>query len=133
MPLNRRKLFIQRCRKAWIHLILNNRQVMLLINHYGCHIELFKAKYEKYFYWKKCQESKLHADYVTYKKYQNRAVAKIRKAKKSFEKKLSDNIKSDPKSFMLMCVVRVKLKLKLNHLEFSQTGRWMKKNKCAKF
>ena len=31
---------------------------------------------------KKFQASKLHADYVTYKKYQNRAVAEIRKAKK---------------------------------------------------
>ena len=38
----------------------------------------FKAKNKKYFYWKKFQETKLHADYVTYKKYQNRAVAKIR-------------------------------------------------------
>ena len=47
----------------------------------------------------KYQESKLHADYVTYKKYQNRALAEIRKATKSFEKKLSVNIKSDPKSF----------------------------------
>ena len=28
----------------------------------------FKAKNKKYFYWKKIQESKLHADYVTYKK-----------------------------------------------------------------
>ena len=42
----------------------------------------FKAKNKKYFYWKKLQESKLHADYVTYKKYKNRAVAEIRKAKK---------------------------------------------------
>ena len=47
------------------------------------------------------QESKLHADYVTYKKYQNTAVAEIRKAKKSFEKKLSVNIKSDPRVLCL--------------------------------
>ena len=40
----------------------------------------------------------LHSDYVRYKKYQNRAMAEIRKAKKSFQKKLSVNIKSDPKS-----------------------------------
>ena len=26
----------------------------------------FKSKNKKYFYWKKFQESKLHADYVTY-------------------------------------------------------------------
>ena len=59
----------------------------------------FKAKNKKYFYWEKFQKSKSHADYVPYKKYQNRAVTEIRKAKKSFEKKLSLNIKSDPKSF----------------------------------
>ena len=47
----------------------------------------------------KFQESKLHADYVTYEKYRNRAVAEICKAKKSFEKKLSVNIKSDAMSF----------------------------------
>ena len=58
----------------------------------------FNTKNKKYSYWKKIQESKLHADYVTYKKYQNIAVTETRKAKKSFEKKLSDNIKSDPKS-----------------------------------
>ena len=31
--------------------------------------------------------------------YQNRAVAEIRKAKKSIEKKLSENIKSDSKNY----------------------------------
>ena len=46
----------------------------------------FKAKNKKYFYRKKFQESKLHADYVTYKKYQNRAVAEIRKAKNHLRK-----------------------------------------------
>ena len=50
----------------------------------------FKAKYKKYLYWKTFKESKLHADYETYKQYQNRAVAEIHKAKKSFEKKLAD-------------------------------------------
>ena len=33
----------------------------------------FKAKNKKYFYWKKFHESKLHADYETYKKNQNKA------------------------------------------------------------
>ena len=42
------------------------------------------AKNKKYFYWKKFKESKLHADHVTYKKYQNKALAEIRKAKKSY-------------------------------------------------
>ena len=51
----------------------------------GCHKELLRLKIRKN--WKTFQESKLHADYVTYKKYHNRAVAEIRKAKKSFEKK----------------------------------------------
>ena len=47
----------------------------------------FKAKNKKYLYWKIIQESKIHADYVTYKKYQNRAVAEIRKAKKNHLRK----------------------------------------------
>ena len=60
----------------------------------------------------KIQERKLHADYVTYKKYQNRAVAEISKAKNSLEKKLSVNIKSDPKSFY--AYMRSKSKTKTN-------------------
>ena len=44
----------------------------------------FKAKNKKYLYLKKFEESKLHADYATYKTYQNRVVAEISKAKESF-------------------------------------------------
>ena len=46
----------------------------------------FNAKNKKYFYWNKFQESKLHAYYVTYNKYQNRAVTEIRKAKNHLRK-----------------------------------------------
>ena len=35
------------------------------------------AKNKKYFYWKKFKESKLHADFITYKKYKNGAMAEI--------------------------------------------------------
>ena len=76
----------------------------------------FKEKNKKYFYWKQFQESKLHAHYVTYKKYQNRAVAEIRKAKKSFEKQLSVNIKSDPKSFYAYVRSKSKTKTKVGPL-----------------
>ena len=68
----------------------------------------------------KIQESKLHADYVTYKTYQNRAVAEIRKAKKSFEKKLSMNIKNYPKSFYAYVHSKSKTKTKVGPLIDSQ-------------
>ena len=64
----------------------------------------------------KIQESKLHADYVTYKKYQKRAVAEIRKSTKFFEKKLSVNIKSDPKSFYAYVRSKSKTKTKVGPL-----------------
>ena len=80
----------------------------------------FKAKNKKYFYWEKFWESKLHADYVTYKKYHNRAVAEIRKAKKSFRKKLSVNIKSDAKSFYAYVRSKSKTKTKVGPLIDSQ-------------
>ena len=80
----------------------------------------FKAKSKKYFYWKKFQESKLHAHYETYKKYENRAVAEIRKAKKSFEKKPSVNIKSNPKSFYAYVRSKSKTKTKVGPLIDSQ-------------
>ena len=75
----------------------------------------FKAKNKKNFYWK-IQESKVHADYVTYKKYQNKAVAEIREAKKSIDKKLSENIKSDPKSFFAYMHSKSKTKIKVGPL-----------------
>ena len=68
----------------------------------------------------KYKESKLHVDYVTYKKYQNRAVADIRKAKKSFEKKLSVNIKSDPKNSIAYVRSKSKTKTKVGPLIDSQ-------------
>ena len=77
----------------------------MIAENMNCNVEThraFKAKNKKYFYWKKIPESKLHADYVTYKKNQNRAVAEIRKAKKSFEKKLSVNKKFVSKE--LLCL-----------------------------
>ena len=46
-----------------------------------------KVKNKRYFNWNKIQESKLYADYVTYTKYQNRAVAEIRKIKKIISEK----------------------------------------------
>ena len=61
-----------------------------------------------------------YADYVTYKKYQNRAVAEIRKATKSFEKKLSVNIKSDPMSFYAYVRSKSKTKTKVGPLIDSQ-------------
>ena len=50
-------------------------------------------------YWKKFQVSKLNEDNIIYKKHQNKGIKEIQKAKTSFERKLSLNIKSDPKSF----------------------------------
>ena len=52
--------------------------------------------------------------------YQNRAVAEIRKTKKSFEKKLSVNINSDPKSFYAYVRSKSKTKTKVGPLIDSQ-------------
>ena len=65
---------------------------------------------------KKFPESKLHVDYITYKKHQNRAVAEIHKAKILSEKKLSEHIKSDPKSFYAYVCSKSKTKTKVGLL-----------------
>jgi ribonucleases P/MRP protein subunit RPP40 len=49
--------------------------------------------------WKKYQESKAYNDWVEYKIALNKTTCEYKKAKKNFEKKLSMNIKTDPKSF----------------------------------
>ena len=67
-------------------------------------------------YWKKFQNTKLYEDYVVYKKHLNLATKEIRKAKKSFEKKLSENIKNDPKSFYAYVRSKSKSKPKVGPL-----------------
>ena len=55
-----------------------------------------------------------------YQNYKKRTVAEIRKAKKSFEKKLSVNIKRDPKSFYAYVRSKSKTNTKVGPLIDSQ-------------
>ena len=49
--------------------------------------------------WSKYKESKTYNDWIEYKRVSNKAVKEYRKAKRKFEKKLVNNIKTNPKSF----------------------------------
>ena len=49
--------------------------------------------------WPRYRKSREYNDLVEYKRVANRATSEYKKAKLSFEKKLAQNIKSDPKSF----------------------------------
>ena len=57
MPMNCGKFLNQRCKKVWINLFLNNWQVMLLINHYECHIALLRLKIRNISIRKKCKKA----------------------------------------------------------------------------
>ena len=72
--------------------------------------QAFNARTKKYQLWKKYQQSKNYENYVEYKSALNKATREIRKAKRNFEKKLADNIKSDSKSFY--AYTRSKMKTK---------------------
>ena len=60
--------------------------------------------------WRKYRSTKNEEDYYNYKKAHNCGTKEIRLAKKNFEKKLADNIKTDPKS--LYSYTRSKMKTK---------------------
>ena len=57
-----------------------------------------QAKNKKIYVLEKIQLSKLNEDYIICKQHQNKAITEIRRAKRSFERNLSLNIKGDPKS-----------------------------------
>ena len=69
MPLNRGKFLNQKCKKEGIDKFIPKQSAGYVTNKLLCMTHRsFKVKNKKYFSWKKFQKSKLHADYVTYKK-----------------------------------------------------------------
>ena len=58
-----------------------------------------KTRQKKYHLWKKYQETRDYHMYQSYKRERNKATKALRKAKKRYEKKLSEKIKEDPKSY----------------------------------
>ena len=69
-----------------------------------------RARRKKYHLWKKYQETKEYHIYTSYKRQMNKATKELRKAKRRFEKKLSQKIKDDPKTYY--AYVRSKTKTK---------------------
>ena len=49
--------------------------------------------------WKRYRETREYHLYEAYKRQRNKAQNEVKKAKRYFEKKLAENIKTDPKSF----------------------------------
>ena len=60
--------------------------------------------------WYRYRQSKTYNDLVEYKRAQNKAVREYRNAKKLFEKRLTKNIKNNPKSFYSYCRSKMKTK-----------------------
>lgn len=58
--------------------------------------------------WKRFKEFPTLLNEAKFNKCRNKITSEIRKAKREFEAKLADNIKVDPKSFMLMFVIEAK-------------------------
>ena len=57
------------------------------------------ARRKKYHMWKRYRETREYHLYEAYKRQRNKAQNEVKKAKRYFEKKLAENIKTDPKSF----------------------------------
>jgi ribonuclease P/MRP protein subunit RPP40 len=75
-----------------------------------------KARRCKYKHWRRYRESQLDSDYVDYKRASNKATKAIRTAKKDFELKLAQNIKTDTKSFYAYARSKYKTKDKVGPL-----------------
>ena len=57
------------------------------------------ARMKKYHMWKRYRETREYHLYEAYKHQRNKAQNEVKKTKQYFEKKLAENIKTDPKSF----------------------------------
>ncbi len=49
--------------------------------------------------WRKYKDTGLHGDWLIYQEERNKATKEIRDSRRSYEKKLADNIKKNPKAF----------------------------------
>jgi hypothetical protein len=58
-----------------------------------------RACRRKYSFWRRYRLTRDYDDYVAYKRVVNEATSEVRRAKRSFEKKLAENIRKDSKSF----------------------------------
>ena len=76
-----------------------------------------KAVKRKYNSWKKYTRTSQNTDYEEYKQCRNQATKEIRRARKNFEKKLSENLKEDTKSFWGYTNSGVKVKIPVGELE----------------
>ena len=92
--------------------------------------EVNKARRKKYQLWKKYQETKDYNIYVRYKKQLNFTTREIRNAKKSFEKKVAENIKLDPKSYHSYVKSKTKTKDRIGPL-VDETGSVVTSDKEA--
>ena len=90
-----------------------------------------KAIKNKYHLWKKFSESSNYQDYVEYKKALNKATNEIRKAKRNFEVKLAENIKSDNKSFHAYTRSKLKTKDKVGPLKDDNGNTITDDKECA--
>ena len=76
-----------------------------------------RACKKKYRLWRRFQRSKSYGDYLAYKSALKRANKEVRRAKRKFEKKIADNIKSDSKSFYNYVRKKSKVKDKVGPLQ----------------
>ena len=81
---------------------------------------MIAARKRKSRLWRKYRENRETADYERYIEHRNHTTRITRKAKQDFEKKLADNIKTDPKSFYSYVKSKSKTKERMGPLVDSE-------------
>src|ERR1051325_4277589 len=66
--------------------------------------------------WERFERSPIYVTHSKYKSFRNKANKVIKKAKRNFEKKLADKIKTDPKSFYAYIKSKYKTKVSIGPL-----------------
>ena len=74
------------------------------------------------------KQSKLYQDYIVYKRARNKAINEVRKAKKSYERKLAKNIQRNPKAFYKYARSKMSVKDKVGPLT-DENGETVKDDK----
>jgi hypothetical protein len=90
------------------------------------HVQNYKSKM-----WIRYRKSRTYDDLVEYKRAQNKAVKQYRKAKRKFEKKLSFDVKANPKPFYSYIRSRTKVEEVVGPLK-NRSGQLISNNeeKC---
>ena len=82
--------------------------------------EIYRARNNRLRWWNRYKETKIHQDYIQFKRTERKASRLVRQAKRKLDRKIADNIKQDPKFFYKYARSQLKVKETVTPIEDEQ-------------